>query len=57
VVGFTSGIALVIFSTQIKDALGLQIDKVPSGFYEKWLVYFSNIDSINWIAFAITILR
>ncbi|WP_273273175.1 SulP family inorganic anion transporter [Maribacter polysiphoniae] len=54
VVGFTSGIALVIFSTQIKDALGLPIDKVPSEFHEKWLVYFSNLDQINWIAFSLT---
>ncbi len=54
VVGFTSGIALVIFSTQIKDALGLPITKIPSGFYEKWMIYFSNINHINWIAFAIT---
>ncbi len=36
VVGFTSGIALVIFSTQIKDACGLNIDKVPSEFFLKW---------------------
>jgi len=55
VVGFTSGIALVIFSTQIKDAFGLSIEKVPSGFYDKWMVYFANIDSINWIAFALTV--
>ena len=56
VVGFTSGIALVIFSTQVKDALGLSIDKVPSEFHEKWLVYFANISSINWIALLITLL-
>jgi SulP family sulfate permease len=55
VVGFTSGIALVIFSTQIKDALGLPIDKVPSEFYEKWVVYFSNISDINWIALLLTV--
>ncbi|MDV7137516.1 sulfate permease [Maribacter sp. TH_r10] len=54
VVGFTSGIAIVIFSTQIKDALGLPIDKVPSEFHEKWLVYFSNLDHINWEAFTLT---
>lgn len=54
VVGFTSGIALVIFSTQVKDALGLTITKVPSEFYEKWLVYFSNISTINWTAVSIT---
>ncbi|MDE3742283.1 SulP family inorganic anion transporter [Maribacter polysaccharolyticus] len=54
VVGFTSGIAIVIFSTQVKDALGLPIDKVPSEFHEKWLVYFSNLDHINWMAFSLT---
>jgi len=54
VVGFTSGIALVIFSTQIKDALGLSIDKVPSEFIEKWILYFNNIDTINITALLIT---
>lgn len=56
VVGFTSGIALVIFSTQIKDALGLSIEKVPAEFYEKWGVYFTNISKINWTALFITII-
>ncbi|MCU4164540.1 SulP family inorganic anion transporter [Carboxylicivirga caseinilyticus] len=56
IVGFTSGIALVIFSTQIKDALGLPIEKVPSVFHEKWLVYFSELSNINWIALLITII-
>ncbi|OYT11649.1 MAG: sodium-independent anion transporter [Bacteroidetes bacterium 4572_112] len=55
VVGFTSGIALVIFSTQIKDALGLPIDKVPSDFIEKWVMYFDNINHINITALLITI--
>ncbi|MEN8193095.1 MAG: SulP family inorganic anion transporter [Bacteroidota bacterium] len=54
VVGFTSGIALVIFSTQIKDALGLSIDKVPSEFIEKWILYFDNINTINVTALLIT---
>jgi len=56
VVGFTSGIAVIIFSTQIKDALGLPIEKVPSGFYEKWLVYFSNFQHVNFTALAITLI-
>lgn len=56
IVGFTSGIALVIFSTQIKDALGLDIEKVPSNFILKWQTFFTHIDTINWIAFAITII-
>jgi len=49
IVGFTAGIALTIFSTQIKDLFGLQIaGDVPSGFIEKWGVYFRNLASINW---------
>ncbi len=54
IVGFTSGIALVIFSTQIKDALGLDIEKLPSEFFEKWLVYFEHINNINLYALGIT---
>jgi len=50
VVGFTSGIALVIFSSQIKDFLGLKMDTVPSDFLEKWAAYGQNISSINWWA-------
>jgi SulP family sulfate permease len=55
IVGFTSGIALIIFSTQIKDALGLEIDEIPSGFISKWGVYFSNINSLNVYAVVLTI--
>lgn len=55
IVGFTSGIAVVIFSTQIKDALGLEIEKLPSEFFEKWVIYFSNIASTNIYALAITV--
>lgn len=55
IVGFTSGIAVVIFSTQIKDALGLNIEKLPSEFLDKWLVYLSNITQTNLYALAITI--
>lgn len=55
VVGFTSGIALVIFSTQIKDALGLTIEQVPSDFISKWHTYALNLDSINLYAVAITL--
>ncbi len=56
IVGFTSGIAIVIFSTQIKDALGLDIQKVPSDFIDKWTLYGENIMSFNVIAIAITII-
>lgn len=56
VVGFTSGIALLIFSTQIKDFFGLQIQKVPSEFHEKWLAYFENFYTINYYVFGIALL-
>ena len=56
IVGFTSGIALVIFSTQIKDALGLHIRKVPSDFIDKWALYAHSIGSIDIFAVAITLL-
>lgn len=46
VVGFTSGIALTIFSTQVKDFLGLDV-AVPSGFIPQWVCYIKNIGSID----------
>ncbi|PID88884.1 MAG: sodium-independent anion transporter [Bacteroidia bacterium] len=55
IVGFTSGIALVIFSTQIKDALGLPIDKLPSEFIYKWQMYFSYLTQTNIAALLLTI--
>lgn len=54
VVGFTSGIAVVIFSTQIKDALGLNIEKLPSEFFDKWILYIEHMNAINYDALAIT---
>jgi SulP family sulfate permease len=56
VVGFTSGIALLIFSTQIKDFFGLNIHKVPAEFHEKWIIYFQNFYSINYYVFGIALL-
>src|SRR5262249_49878220 len=48
IVGFTSGIALIIFSSQIKDLLGLKITgSVPADFLFKWKVYAENISSLN----------
>ena len=50
IVGFTSGIALTIFTTQIADAFGLQFggEKVPGDFIGKWILYFHHFDTINW---------
>ena len=56
VVGFTSGIALLIFSTQVKDFFGLQIEKVPAEFHEKWMVYFETFSTINYNVLGIAML-
>ena len=53
VVGFTSGIALTIFTTQMKDLFGMSIDKMPGDFFSKWIVYTQNISSISWWSLAI----
>ena len=55
VVGFTSGIALTIFATQIKDLFGLQIESVPAGFLDKWAVYFQHFDTVSWWSLLIGI--
>jgi SulP family sulfate permease len=46
--GFTAGIAVLIFSTQIKDFLGLTVDKVPSDFFDKMRVLCENAGSFQW---------
>lgn len=52
IAGFTSGIALVIFSSQMNDFLGLKITALPSDFIEKWMIYGQHILSINYYALA-----
>jgi sulfate permease, SulP family len=47
IVGFTSGIALIIFSSQISDFLGLRIESVPADFVEKWIEYGRHIGAID----------
>ena len=56
VVGFTSGIAVTIFTTQIKDLFGLSIDKVPSDFLEKWYCYLCNFDTLDFWCAAVGVL-
>lgn len=53
IVGFTGGIAITIFSTQMNDLFGLGIENVPANFIDKWACYFDNIANINWMAFLV----
>jgi SulP family sulfate permease len=53
VTGFTAGIAVVIFSTQIKDLFGLTMTNVPGEFVEKWAAYFESFPTISFAATAI----
>ena len=54
IVGFTAGIALTIFSTQMNDFFGLGLTGVPANFVDKWIFYVQHF-SVNWWAFAIGI--
>jgi SulP family sulfate permease len=47
IIGFTSGIALIIFSSQVRDFFGLQIETVPADFLDKWKVYARHFQGIN----------
>ncbi len=55
IVGFTSGIALIIFSSQVKDFFGLQVEQLPADFISKWKVYVSNFSGINYYAIGIAL--
>lgn len=56
IIGFTGGIAITIFSTQINDLLGLGISNVPANFIDKWICYFGNISGIDWWSTAMGLL-
>ncbi|MDR1026600.1 MAG: STAS domain-containing protein [Lactobacillus sp.] len=56
IIGFTSGIAVLLFSTQIKDMLGLAIENVPVEVLPKWRSYFANINTINYTAVVVSII-
>ncbi len=51
VTGFTTGIAVIIFSSQIKDFFGLNMGVPPADFIEKWAAYFSVFRSIHFPTF------
>ena len=58
IVGFTSGIAVTIFTTQIADIFGLNFggEKVPGDFIGKWMIYFRHFNTVNWWNAVVSIL-
>ncbi|HEX6070255.1 MAG TPA: SulP family inorganic anion transporter, partial [Longimicrobiaceae bacterium] len=56
VTGFTSGIALIIFSSQIKDLLGLRMGEVPAEFFEKWRAYAESVATVEPAAVGVAAL-
>lgn len=54
-IGFTSGIAVVIFTTQIPDALGLTIASLPEHFVPKWICFVEHLNTINPYALGLTV--
>jgi len=54
-IGFTSGIALIIFSSQIRDLLGLEMSSVPSAFLPKWDAYVHAFDTVNPWALVVAV--
>lgn len=55
-VGFAAGVAMILVTTEVKDFLGLRIDKIPSDFINKWITYITHLNTINYITFAIGII-
>ena len=55
IVGFTSGIAVIIFSSQVKDFMGLEGGEVPADFVEKWGFYIQNFQSLNFFSISIAL--
>ena len=57
VVGFTSGIAVTIFTTQMTDVFGLSFggETVPGDFIGKWMLYFKYFNTVNWWNFIVSV--
>lgn len=57
VVGFTSGIAVTIFTTQMTDVFGLSFggETVPGDFIGKWMLYFKHFNTVNWCNFIVSV--
>ncbi len=55
IVGYTSGIAVLIFTYALKDAMEVQVQLLPTSFTQNWLIYFNSFSQVNIIALLITI--
>ena len=55
-IGFTGGIAVTIFTLEVKDFLGITVDKMPTNFFAKWAVYFEHFSEINLSAVLLGLL-
>jgi SulP family sulfate permease len=55
VIGFTAGIGILLFSTQVKDLLGLKLENVPAEFLPKWYEYLTHLNTFNWASIGITL--
>jgi SulP family sulfate permease len=55
ITGFTAGIAVIIFSGQVKDFLGLKMGAVPAEFVEKWVAYGGHFGSIDWTTASVAL--
>ena len=55
VIGFTTGIGILLISTQIKDLLGLKLETVPTDFLQKWQAYLGNLDKFTFASVFISI--
>src|SRR5882672_2981147 len=53
VIGFTTGIAVIIALSQVRDFLGLALEKMPSNFFSQIPVLWANLHTLNWTAFSI----
>jgi len=54
--GFTAGIGVTIFTLEVKDFLGLEIAEMPTKFFDKWAVYLSNLQNVNYQAIMLGLL-
>ncbi len=53
IIGFTTGLALLIFSSQVKDFFGFSLEHMPGDFIEKWMAYAQHYASMNIVALSL----